>query len=78
MEHDRDLTRLTLAALLGLDQPPEQLQPQRSAAYDAAPCTVDDARLKDALASRPDVRAAESTSRPPRRARDGRTPASSR
>ena len=61
VEHDRDLTRLTLAALLGLDQPPEQLQPQRSAAYDAAPCTVDDARLKDALASRPDVRAAELT-----------------
>jgi cobalt-zinc-cadmium efflux system outer membrane protein len=58
-EHDRDLSRLTLAALLGLDQEPEQLQPRLSAAYDAGSCSVDDARLKEALASRPDVRAAE-------------------
>jgi len=60
-EHDRDLTRLTLAALLGLDRVPGQLSPQTSAAYDAAPCPVDDGRLKEALASRPDVRAAELT-----------------
>ena len=59
VQHDRDLARLTLAALLGLDQAPTQLQPQLSAAYDARPCPVDDGRLKDALASRPDVRAAE-------------------
>ena len=58
-EHDRDLARLTLAALLGLDRSPEQVQPRLSAAYDAAACPVDDGRLKDALASRPDVRAAE-------------------
>jgi cobalt-zinc-cadmium efflux system outer membrane protein len=58
-EHDRDLTRLTLAALLGLDRPPGQLTPLVSAAYDSAPCTIDDGRLKEALASRPDVRAAE-------------------
>ncbi len=60
-QHDRDLSRLTLAALLGLDQGPEQLQPRLSAAYDAAPCPVEDATLKEALASRPDVRAAEIT-----------------
>jgi len=61
VQHDRNLARLTLAALLGLDQAPTQLQPQPSAAYDARPCPVDDGRLKDALASRPDVRAAELT-----------------
>jgi cobalt-zinc-cadmium efflux system outer membrane protein len=61
MQHDRDLARLTLGALLGLDQPPEQLQARASAAYDAAPCTVDETRLNEAIASRPDVRAAELT-----------------
>ena len=35
------------------------MQPQLSAAYDAAPCRVDGSRLQEALASRPDVRAAE-------------------
>ena len=58
-QHDRDLARLTLTALLGLDQAPTELQPQLSAAYDMQPCPVDDNRVKDALASRPDVRAAE-------------------
>jgi cobalt-zinc-cadmium efflux system outer membrane protein len=58
-QHDRDLARLTLAGLLGLNEPPEQLEPKTSAAYDAAPCVIDDTRLNDALASRPDVRAAE-------------------
>lgn len=57
--YDRDLTRLTLAALLGLDRTPDLMQPALSAAYDAPPCVVDDARFSDALASRPDVRAAE-------------------
>lgn len=60
-QHDRDLARLTLAALLGLDQAPTELQPQLSAAYDMQPCPLDDNRVKDALASRPDVRAAELT-----------------
>lgn len=59
--YDRDLARVALAALLGIDQAPESLQPQLSAAYDRAPCPVDDTPLKDALASRPDVRAAELT-----------------
>jgi cobalt-zinc-cadmium efflux system outer membrane protein len=58
-QHDRDLTRLTLAALLGLDRSASQLQPQSSIAYDARPCPIDENLLKDALASRPDVRAAE-------------------
>ena len=58
-EHDRNLARLTLTALLGLDRAADQLQPRQSAAYDSPPCPVDDARLKDALAARPDVRAAE-------------------
>jgi cobalt-zinc-cadmium efflux system outer membrane protein len=57
--HDRDLARLTLAALLGLDENAAPVQPQLSASYDTPPCVVDDARLKEALASRPDVRAAE-------------------
>lgn len=59
LEHDRELARLTLAALLGLDRTSMQLSPAASSAYDTAPCPVDDARLQDALASRPDVRAAE-------------------
>jgi len=59
LQHDRDLARLTLAAVLGVDRLPEQLPVQVSVAYDLAPCAVDDARLADALASRPDVRAAE-------------------
>lgn len=59
--HDRDLARLTLAGLLGLDRRTEDVQPRVSAAYDAPPCPVDDSRLQDALASRPDVRAAELT-----------------
>jgi cobalt-zinc-cadmium efflux system outer membrane protein len=58
-QHDRDLARLTLAGLLGLNDTPDRLAPQMSSAYDASPCIVDDARLTDALASRPDVRAAE-------------------
>lgn len=58
-QHDRDLARLTLVNLLGLTEPPDQLEPTLSAAYDAAPCVVDDSRLQDALAARPDVRAAE-------------------
>ena len=58
VQHDRDLARVTLAALLGLDQV-QPLQPLPSAAYDAAACPVDDGTLKAALASRPDVRAAE-------------------
>jgi cobalt-zinc-cadmium efflux system outer membrane protein len=59
VQHDRDLARLTLAALLGFDRVPEQIEPRSSGAYDAPPCTIDDSRVKEALAARPDVRAAE-------------------
>lgn len=58
-EHDRNVARLTLAALLGLDATADQVRPESSPAYDRAPCSVDDGQLKEALASRPDVRAAE-------------------
>lgn len=58
-QHDRDLARVTLAGLLGVNEPPDRLEPAMSVAYDASPCIVDQARLADALASRPDVRAAE-------------------
>ena len=61
VEHDRDLARLTLTALIGLDRNSSPLQPRTSAAYDVSPCPVDEARLDEALASRPDVRAAELT-----------------
>lgn len=57
--HDRDFTRLTLGAWLGLDRTADVVQPQRSAAYDFSPCPIDATRLRDALAARPDVRAAE-------------------
>ena len=59
VEYDRDLARLTLAGLLGLDLPAAQLQPTALAASVLAACSVEDALLKDALATRPDVRAAE-------------------
>lgn len=58
-EADRDLAWLTLAALIGLDRAAPQLQPQTSAASMTSACVVDDSRFKEALASRPDVRAAE-------------------
>ena len=59
VEHDRNLARLTLAAIIGLDLVGEQLRPVPSEGVDPAACGTDAARLEDALASRPDVRAAE-------------------
>ena len=58
VEHDRDLARLTLAGTIGLDRG-EQLRPVSSEGVDPAACGTEAARLEDALASRPDVRAAE-------------------
>ena len=57
-EADRDLARLSLAAVLGLDLTAEQIAPI-AAAIDPSACGAADTRLADALASRPDVRAAE-------------------
>ena len=58
-QHDRDLARVTLIGLLGLHEPPDRVEPRTSAAYERMVCVVTDARLNEALASRPDVRAAE-------------------
>jgi outer membrane protein, heavy metal efflux system len=59
VEDERNLARLTLAGLLGLDMPVEQLRPIQAPVLDASTCGTEAARLEDALASRPDVRAAE-------------------
>lgn len=59
VEHDRDLARLTLAAALALDSSASQLRPVPTALADPASCGAGPARLEEALASRPDVRAAE-------------------
>ena len=58
-EHDRNLARLTLAALMGINTTStEQIRPT-PAVLDPAACGPEAASLEDALASRPDVRAAE-------------------
>jgi cobalt-zinc-cadmium efflux system outer membrane protein len=59
VEHDRDLARLALAAILGLDTAADQLRPVSEDVVDPSACGAEPARLEDALASRPDVRAAE-------------------
>jgi cobalt-zinc-cadmium efflux system outer membrane protein len=59
VEHDRNLARLTLAAILGLDTMAEQVRAIPGEFVDPATCGAEAARLEDALASRPDVRAAE-------------------
>jgi outer membrane protein, heavy metal efflux system len=59
VEHDRNLARLTLAATIGLDAVAEQLRPVPGELVDPTACGTEAARLEDALASRPDVRAAE-------------------
>lgn len=59
VEHDRNLARLTLAATLGLVAVADQLPPVTGPLADPSTCGTEAARLEDALASRPDVRAAE-------------------
>jgi cobalt-zinc-cadmium efflux system outer membrane protein len=59
VEHDRNLARLTLAAILGLDTLADQFQPVAGDVLDPTSCGAEAARLEEALASRPDVRAAE-------------------
>lgn len=58
-EHDRDLARVTLAAIMGLDVAGEPLRLVPATAIDATACGTEAALLTEALASRPDVRAAE-------------------
>lgn len=58
-EHDRNLARLTLAATIGIDTPADRLRPVPGAGADPFACGTEAEQLEDALASRPDVRAAE-------------------
>lgn len=59
VEHDRDLAHRTLAATLGLESQAGLLELLPGGLADASACGSDAARLEEALASRPDVRAAE-------------------
>jgi cobalt-zinc-cadmium efflux system outer membrane protein len=59
VEHDRNLARLTLASTIGLDAVADQVRPLPGERVESAACGTEAARLEDALASRPDVRAAE-------------------
>ena len=77
-EHDRDVARITLASLLGLDRAPEQLQPQTSAAYDAAPCGWTTAGCRKHWRHGRTFVRRNWGSRPRRRASDGNNPGCSR
>jgi cobalt-zinc-cadmium efflux system outer membrane protein len=59
VEHDRNLARLTLAATMGLDAAADRITPVAGPLVDPSTCGTAAAQLEDALASRPDVRAAE-------------------
>jgi cobalt-zinc-cadmium efflux system outer membrane protein len=56
-EYDRDLAGLTLTGMLGLD--PAEAPVRMIPPGDLSSCAADDNLLKEAMASRPDVRAAE-------------------
>ncbi len=58
-EHDRDLSRLTLAALLGINQTADAVRTVIASPIDVTMCGTEASRLEEALAARPDVRAAE-------------------
>ena len=59
VEHDATLARLTLAATIGLDKAGAELRVVAGGMPDSTACGSEAAQLEDALASRPDVRAAE-------------------
>ena len=59
IEHDRDLARVTLTALLGMDAASDPVTAIASPVVNSSACGPEPARLEDALAARPDVRAAE-------------------
>lgn len=59
LAHDRDDFRVALIRLMGLDTPPAQLQLAAAPVAPVAACGTPDILLRDALASRPDLRAAE-------------------
>jgi len=58
-EYDRDLARLTLAATIGLDTVADKLRPVTGVEAETSACGTEAQQLDEALASRPDVRAAE-------------------
>ena len=59
LEHQRALTRVQLVALLGIEQDPEQLRLVAADALPVGECGSPPALIREALSSRPDVRAAE-------------------
>jgi cobalt-zinc-cadmium efflux system outer membrane protein len=59
LEHDRNLARLNLAARLGMNTPADRIQLLPAQSREPTVCGTESSRLEDALASRPDVRAAE-------------------
>jgi cobalt-zinc-cadmium efflux system outer membrane protein len=59
IEHDRELARVTLATLLGMDAGTDQIRAVAEPVVDLDACGAEPARLETALAARPDVRAAE-------------------
>jgi cobalt-zinc-cadmium efflux system outer membrane protein len=59
VEHDRNLARLNLAAQLGMNTPADRIHAVAVPSPDVPSCDADASRLDAALASRPDVRAAE-------------------
>jgi cobalt-zinc-cadmium efflux system outer membrane protein len=59
LEHDQELARVALAALLGLDAAADQVRAVPDRGLDLTACGTESSRLEEALAARPDVRAAE-------------------
>jgi cobalt-zinc-cadmium efflux system outer membrane protein len=58
-EHDRDAAKVALISLMGFDMPPGELRLTPAEETPSASCGAPEALIADALASRPDVRAAE-------------------
>jgi cobalt-zinc-cadmium efflux system outer membrane protein len=59
LEHDRDAAKVALISRMGFDTPPGELRLTPDADRPVASCGAPEALIEDALASRPDVRAAE-------------------
>ena len=59
VEHEANLARLTLATTIGLDKAGAELRVVAGGMPDPSACGTEAALLEEALASRPDVRAAE-------------------
>ncbi len=59
LEHDREAAKVALISRMGFDTPPGELRLTPDAGRPVASCGAPEALIEDALASRPDVRAAE-------------------